>query len=70
MMGGDLLLRVTTFPKPEPAPEAFHLFVRQCSDLELVTLQHELRQHTEDAAFVRAVLDELKRRRQAHVPET
>jgi hypothetical protein len=38
------------------------MFLASLSDLELVMLQHELRQHPEDWQYVQAVLKELGRR--------
>ncbi len=37
-------------------------FLEACSDLGLVKLQHELRQHREDRKYLIVVLEELERR--------
>lgn len=47
--------------------EPFPTFLRTCTDLELVTMQHEARQ-AGDSATVTAVLVELKRRVEAQLP--
>ena len=38
------------------------MFLESCSDLELVALQHQLRQHPEDRPYLDQVLTELGRR--------
>lgn len=44
--------------------EPFPAFLQSCSDLELVTMQHDARK-ADDAVTLRAVLLELKRRAEA-----
>lgn len=36
--------------------------IKTCTDIELVKLQHELRQHEEDKEYLEAVLRELSKR--------
>lgn len=46
------------------------MFLANCSDLELVGLQHELRRFPEDRGYLNQVLEELRKRQGQVAPLT